>query len=51
MGKEILVFAETEKTVIFSVVRKNRLKELTDTLEERFRTVRGGTVLSSGDTP
>ena len=31
-----------EKTVIFSVVREDQLDELTDTLEQKFRTIKNG---------
>ena len=39
---DYLGLADTEKTVIFSVVRSDRLDDLTYTLGEKFRTLRGG---------
>lgn len=39
---DALGLSASEKTVIFSVVRKDRLKDLTEVLEEKFRTIRGG---------
>ncbi len=39
---DMLGLSASEKTVIFSVVRQDRLKPLMETLEEKFRTVRGG---------
>lgn len=33
---------ESDKTVIFSVVREDKVKEITDMLEEKFATVRNG---------
>lgn len=39
---EMLGLTAAEKTVIFSVVRKDRLPGLMEELEEKFRTVRGG---------
>ena len=33
---------ESDKTVIFSVVREDKVKEITDMLEEKFSTVRNG---------
>ena len=39
---DMLGLSSSEKTVIFSVVRQDRLKVITETLEEKFKTVRGG---------
>ena len=39
---DLLGLAATDKTAIFSVVRADRIKGLMETLEEKFRTVRGG---------
>ena len=39
---DYLGITDTDKTVIFSVVREDRLDELTYTLEKKFRTVRNG---------
>ena len=39
---EYLGLADTDKAVIFSVVRDDRLNDITYMLENKFRTVRGG---------
>lgn len=39
---ETLGLVPGEKTAIFSIVREDRLGELTEVLEEKFRTIRGG---------
>ena len=38
----LLGLTNTEKSVIISVVRKDRAKEILSVLEEKFKTVRGG---------
>ena len=39
---DYLGLADTDKAVIFSVVREDRLDDLVYTLENKFRTIRGG---------
>ena len=39
---DMLGLTDTEKTVIFSVIRKEKLDEIAEVLEEKFRTVRNG---------
>ncbi|MBO6301805.1 MAG: hypothetical protein J6N15_05155 [Ruminiclostridium sp.] len=39
---DYLGLADTDKAVIFSVVREDRLNDITYMLETKFRTVRGG---------
>lgn len=39
---DYLGLADTDKSVIFSVVRADRLDDLIYTLDEKFRTIRGG---------
>lgn len=39
---DLLGLADTEKAVIFSVVRSDKLDDLIYTLDTKFRTVRGG---------
>ena len=39
---DYLGLADTEKAVIFSVARSDRLDDLTYTLGEKFRTIKGG---------
>ena len=38
----LLGLTETDKSVIISVVRRDRSKEVLSTLEEKFKTVKGG---------
>ena len=39
---ELLGLSDSEKTVIISVIRQDRVKEALAMLEEKFKTVRGG---------
>jgi hypothetical protein len=39
---KLLGLADSEKAVIISAIKRERAKEALDTLEEKFRTVRGG---------
>ncbi len=39
---DLLGLAETEKSVIISVIRKDKSKEALSLLEEKFKTVKGG---------
>ena len=39
---KLLGLADSEKAVIISAIKRERAKEALDTLEEKFKTVRGG---------
>ena len=44
-SSEMLMYlglAETEKAVIFSIIREDRIKEIMDTLEEKFNKMKDG---------
>ena len=40
--RELLGLVDSEKSVIISAIRRDRVKEALSTLEEKFRTVKGG---------
>ncbi len=39
---EVLGMSDSEKAVIFSIVREDRLEEIEDVLEKKFATIKGG---------
>ena len=43
---EYLGMADSDKTVLFSFVRADRINELMDTLDEKFRSIKGGKGIS-----
>ncbi len=44
---DYLGLAETDKITLFSVVRKDKIKPLMETLEEKFRTIKKGRGISA----